>query len=116
MASPRTQNPVQYWQLRSRLTVQQAADRIGITLDRYLTVVLSGESRFTEAEIQRVLSATGIAEDGLRAWEQRPKGDTRNLPAWQGPTLKVERNGQQRRTTKIPQGEDPTSGSSPILK
>jgi hypothetical protein len=67
---PRTQNPVQYWQLRSRLTVQQAADRIGITLDRYRSVVVLGESRFTEAEIRQVLSVTGIAEDRLRDWEQ----------------------------------------------
>ena len=63
MASPRTQNPVQYWQLRSRLTMQEAADRIGISLDRYRSVVISGERRFTEDEIQQVLSATGIAED-----------------------------------------------------
>ena len=61
--------------------MQEAADRIGITLDRYLTVVLSGEGRFTEPEIQQVLSVTGIAEDRLRAWEQRPKGDVRNPPA-----------------------------------
>jgi hypothetical protein len=78
VTSPRTQNPVQYWQLRSRLTDQQAADRIGLTLARYRAVVVSGESRFTEAEIQQVLSVTGIAEDRLRDWEQRPKGDVRN--------------------------------------
>jgi hypothetical protein len=43
------------------------------------------ESWFTEAEIRQVLSVTGIAEDGLRAWKQRPKGDTRNpLAGWDG--------------------------------
>jgi len=75
---PRTQNPVQYWQLRSRLSVEQAAQRIGISPGRYRAVVVFGKERFTEEEIRKVLAATGIAEDRLRAWEQRPRGDTRN--------------------------------------
>jgi len=37
-----------------------------------------GKDRVTEDEIQQVLSVTGIAADRLRAWEQRPMGDTRN--------------------------------------
>jgi hypothetical protein len=78
---PRTQNPVQYWQLRSRLSVEQAARRIGISLDRYGVVVVLGTEHFTEEEIRRVLAVTGIAEDRFRAWEQRPRGDTRNPPA-----------------------------------
>jgi hypothetical protein len=82
MASPRTQNPVQYWQLCSRLTVEQAAQRIGGSLGRYRAVVVRGTERFTEEEIRRVLAETSIAEDRLRAREKRPLGDTRNPPAW----------------------------------
>ena len=78
MSSPRTQNPVQYWQLMKRLTVEQAAERIGISPDRYREVVVSGNEHFTQEELQRVLSVTGIAKGALRAWEHRPKGDTRN--------------------------------------
>jgi cyanate lyase len=78
---PRTQNPVQNWQLRKRLSGEQAAQRIGISADRYCVVVVFGKERFTEDEIRQVLAATGIAEDRLRAWEQRPQGDTRNPPA-----------------------------------
>lgn len=74
MASPRTQNPVQHRQLRSRLSVEQAAQRIGISAVRYRAVVVFGNDRFTEEEIQQVLTATGVAEDRLRAWEQRPQG------------------------------------------
>jgi len=81
MASPRTQNPVQYWQLRKRLTLDQAADRIGISLDRYRDVVVRGDERFTEPEIRKVLAATDVAEGKLRAWEQRLRDDTRNPPA-----------------------------------
>jgi hypothetical protein len=39
------------------------------------------DNHFIEEERRRVLAATGIAEDRLRAWEQRPRGDTRNPPA-----------------------------------
>jgi hypothetical protein len=78
---PRTQNPVQFWQLHSRLSVEQAAKRIGIAPDRYRVVVVFGKDRFIEEEIHQVLAATGIAEDSLRAWEQRPKGDSRIPPA-----------------------------------
>lgn len=60
---------------------EQATLRIGISPDRYRAVVVFGKDRFTEEEIQQVLAATGIAEDRLRAWEQRPVGDTRNPPA-----------------------------------
>lgn len=81
MASPRTQNPLQFWQLRKRLTLEQAANRIGISRNRYFAVVLRGDEKFTEAEIQKVLSVTDIAEDRLRAWERRPRGDTNNPPA-----------------------------------
>ena len=81
LASPRTQNPVQHWQLRRRLSVEQAAHRIGISPDRYGEVVVLGNSRFTEEEIQRVLAATAIDEARLRQWERRPRGDTRNPPA-----------------------------------
>lgn len=72
---------MQYWQLRSRLTVEQVARRTGIPADRYRAVVVFGEARFTEEEIRKVLAATGIDEDRLRAWEGRPRGDTRNPPA-----------------------------------
>ena len=78
---PQTRNPVQYWQLRSGLNVERAAQRIGISPDRYRAVVVFGKERFTEEEIRQVLAATGIAEDRLRAWEQRPRGDTRDPPA-----------------------------------
>lgn len=81
MSSPRTQNPVQFWQLRKRLTVDQAAHRIGIHVERDRTVVVRGDSRFTEDEISHVLAATGIAEDRLRAWAKRPKGDRGCFPA-----------------------------------
>jgi hypothetical protein len=43
--------------------------------------VVLGSEHFTEEEIRKVLAVTGIAEDRLRAWEQRPKGNTRNPPA-----------------------------------
>ena len=66
---------------RSRLTVEQAAQRIGISPDRYRAVVVLGKGRFTEDEIQQVLFVTGISEDQLRVWEQRSRGDTRNQPA-----------------------------------
>jgi len=78
---PRTQNPVQSWQLRSRLSVEQAAQRIGIPPERYRAVVVLGDDRFNEPEIQRVLAVTGLAEDRLRAWERRPQGDPRISPA-----------------------------------
>ena len=78
---PRTQNPVQYWQLRARLSVEQAAQRIGVSVARYRDVVVRGDEHFTEEEIRKVLATTGIAEDRLRVWEQRPQGDTRNPPA-----------------------------------
>jgi hypothetical protein len=78
---PRTQNSVQYWQLRSRLTVEQATQRLGISPERYGSVVVAGDERFTEEEIRKVIVVTGIAEDRLRAWEHRPRGDTRNPPA-----------------------------------
>lgn len=78
---PRTQNPIQHWQLRLRLTAEQAAQRIGISLERYRAVVVRGTERFTEEEIRRVLAETGIAEDRLRAWERRPVRGTRNPPA-----------------------------------
>lgn len=58
---PRTENPVQYWQLRSRLSVEQAAERIGISPDLYRTVVVFGKSRFSEPEIQRVLAVRSPA-------------------------------------------------------
>jgi cyanate lyase len=78
---PQTQNPVQYWQLRSGLSIEQAAQRIGVTPARYRAVAVFGKERFTEEEIQQVLAATGIAEDRLRAWEQQSQGDTRIPPA-----------------------------------
>lgn len=78
---PRTQNPVQYWQLRARLSIEQAAQRIGISADRYGAVIVQGTEHFTEEEIRKVLAVRGIAEDRLRAWEARPRGDTRNPPA-----------------------------------
>ncbi len=37
---PRTENPVQHWQLRSRLSAEQAAQRIGISPERYGAVVV----------------------------------------------------------------------------
>lgn len=74
---PRTQ----YWQLRSGLNVEKAALRIGISPERYRAVVVFGQECFTEEEIRQVLAATGIAEDRLRVWEQRPRGDMRNPPA-----------------------------------
>jgi hypothetical protein len=43
--------------------------------------VVFGKERFTEEEIRHILAATDIAEDRLRAWEQRSRGDTRNAPA-----------------------------------
>src|SRR5690349_9756926 len=58
---PRTQNPVQYWQLRSRLSVEQAAQRIGISPDRYRVVVVAGSERFTDEEIRQVPAATDSA-------------------------------------------------------
>jgi hypothetical protein len=61
--------------------VEQAAERIGISRDRYSEVVVRGDERFIPEELQRVLSVTGIAEGTLKAWEQRPRGDTRNPPA-----------------------------------
>jgi hypothetical protein len=64
---PRTQTPVQYWQLRERLSAEQAARRVGISADRYRAVVVIGTERFTEDEIRQVLAATGIAEDRLQA-------------------------------------------------
>ena len=79
--SPRTQNPVQYWQLCRRFSVEEAARCIGISSDRDGAVVVLGTERFTEEEIRKVLAATGIGEERLRAWEQRPRGDTRNPPA-----------------------------------
>ena len=75
---PRTQNPIQFWQLWKRLTVEQAAHRIGIPVERYRAVVVRGDGRFTEKKIRQVLTRTGIPEEGLRAWEQRPRGDIRN--------------------------------------
>jgi hypothetical protein len=39
---------VQYWQLRSHLSVEQAAQRIGIPRDRYRAVVVSRNDRFTK--------------------------------------------------------------------
>jgi hypothetical protein len=71
------QNPVQYWQLRSGLSVEQAAQRVGISADRYRAVVVFGKVRCTEEEIQQVLAATSVAGDMLRAWEQRLRGDAR---------------------------------------
>lgn len=75
---PRTQSSVQYWQLRRRLRVEQAAQRIGITPDRYSAVVVLGTEQITEKELRKVLAATGIAEERLRAWKARPRQDTRN--------------------------------------
>jgi len=72
---------VQHWQLRSRLTIEAAAARIGISPDRYGMVVVLGNGRFTEEEIRQVVAATGIEEERLRAWERQPWGDTRNPPA-----------------------------------
>jgi hypothetical protein len=61
---------VQHWQLCSRLSVEQAAQRLGISSERYRALVVRGTERFTEEEIRRVLAETDIAEDRLRAWEQ----------------------------------------------
>ena len=61
--------------------MEEAAHRIGISPDRYCKVVVLGNEPFTSEEFQRVLSATGIAEGTLRAWEQRPRGDIRNPAA-----------------------------------
>ena len=61
--------------------MEQAAERIRISPDRYREVVVSGDEPFTQEEFQRVLSVTGIAEGALRAWERRPRGDTRNPAA-----------------------------------
>ncbi|HKX19528.1 MAG TPA: hypothetical protein VJT33_16115 [bacterium] len=81
MASPRTHNPIQYWQLRRRLNVDQAAARLGLSPARYRAVVVFGKERLSDAEIQQVHTITGIRADALRAWQQRPRGDTRNPPA-----------------------------------
>lgn len=81
MASPRTHNPIQYWQLRRRLNVEQAAVRLGLSSARYRTVVVFGTERLTEAELRQVQTIAGIDEKTLRRWQQRPRGDTRNPPA-----------------------------------
>jgi hypothetical protein len=78
MASPRTQNPVQYWQLRKRLTVAEAAERTGISRERYREIVVLGTATFTDEEIRLVVAAAGIPENLIRAWEERPRGDVRN--------------------------------------
>lgn len=44
---PRTQNPIQYWQLRSHPSMEQAAQRLGISTDRYRAVVVQGTERLT---------------------------------------------------------------------
>jgi len=86
---PRTQNPVQYWQLRSRLSVEQAAQRIGISAARCRAVVVCGKGCFNEEEVQRssplrALPRTGSAhgssgpgvmlESRLRGRGQRSNG------------------------------------------
>lgn len=81
MTSPRTHNPVQYWQLRRRLSVEQAAFRLGLSPARYRVVVVLGTERFTDAELRQAQRITGISEETLRVWQQRPRGDTRNPPA-----------------------------------
>lgn len=58
-----------------------AASRIGISRDRYRDVVVSGKSRLIEEEIQRIVAVTGISEDRIRTWAQKPCGDTRNPAA-----------------------------------
>lgn len=81
MPSPRTQNPIQYWQLRRRLSLEQAASRLGLSPARYRAVVVFGRERLSDAELGHVHAITGVALDVLRAWQDRPSGDTRNPPA-----------------------------------
>ena len=78
MPSPRTQNPIQYWQLGRRLSVDQAASRLGLSAVRYRAVVVFGEERLSELELRQVHTVTGVALDVLRGWQDRPRGDTRN--------------------------------------
>jgi len=81
MASPRTQNPIQHWQLRRRLNVEQAAVSLGLSPARYRSVVVLGSDRFSDAELRQVHKVTGISVGNLRAWQDRPRGDVRNPPA-----------------------------------
>ena len=81
MPSPRTQNPIQYWQLRQRLSVEQAALRLGLSPARYRAVVIFGMERLSDVELLQFHTVTGIRVEVLRAWQERPRGDTRNPPA-----------------------------------
>lgn len=82
MASPRTQNPVQYWQLHSRLTVEQAAHRIGISPDRYRAAVVFGKEplhwrmRFNKSYPSRALLKINyerMSRDREEILETRPR-------------------------------------------
>lgn len=81
MQTRRTHNHVQYWQLRRRLSVEQAAFRLGRSPARYRVVVVLGTERFTDAELRQAQRITGMGEETLRVWRQRPRGDTRNPQA-----------------------------------
>lgn len=80
MPSLRTQNPILRWQLRRRLSVEEAAARLGLSPARYRSFVFGWE-RLSDAELQQAHTITGIGVEVLQAWQQRPRGDTRNPPA-----------------------------------
>jgi hypothetical protein len=69
--TPRLGNRIRHWQRDNYLDADEAAERLGISLDRYLEI--SGLARPTREEIEKIVAVTGIARKWLEDWAARPR-------------------------------------------
>lgn len=65
-------NPVSRWQRVNFLGVEDAAEKIGIPLERYVLIVNSNIDPKPD-EIDRIAAVTGIPKKTLVAWVNRPR-------------------------------------------
>jgi hypothetical protein len=71
-------NRIRHWQRDNRLNAEDAARKLGMTLERY--VQISSLGRPTPEEVDRVVAVTGIDREWLEGWANRPPRTTQVVP------------------------------------
>ncbi len=64
-------NQIRHWQRDQHLDPEEAAAKLGMTLDRFLDVSTLG--RPAPEEIERIAGITGIDRGWLEGWANRPQ-------------------------------------------
>jgi transcriptional regulator with XRE-family HTH domain len=63
-------NRVRRWERDNRLSTGEAAEKLGMLLERYVQIKSLG--RPTPQEIDKIVAATGVSRKWLEAWAHRP--------------------------------------------